>query len=137
MKHISIILKVFLSIFSVVLAIFSLLMLIIEARMLFTFEFVLSDNIFSGFIRCLFRMLIALFALGVGITEIVNLKLKNNTIGIYLYIGNVCLFLRSIFILILTTNYIGYVCIGLSVLLLAIKSILVFVIKETKLIIEK
>ena len=46
-----------------------------------------------------------------------NLKKKNKTLSIYLFVADISLVLMSIFALIFTANYVGVICLILSTLL--------------------
>ena len=100
-----------------IIIILSLAFLFIEGRLLISLDWSIYDFAFAGFIRYLFRFLLALFALSVCVFELVNLKKKNKTLSIYLFVADISLVLMSIFALIFTANYVGVICLVLSTLL--------------------
>lgn len=100
-----------------IIIILSLAFLFIEGRLLISLDWSIYDFDFAGFIRYLFRFLLALFALSVCVFELVNLKKKNKTLSIYLFVADISLVLMSIFALIFTANYVGVICLILSTLL--------------------
>ena len=116
MKKVMNILTIFISSIIILL---SLVFIFIEGRLLFSLDWIIYDNAFNGFIRYLFRLIISIYAGFVGLMEIINIK-KQKDILLYF---NISLVLISIILLFTTTNYVGTICIIVSVLLLIIKLI--------------
>ena len=117
MKKVMNILTIFISSIIILL---SLVFIFIEVRLLFSLDWIIYDNAFNGFIRYLFRLIISIYAGFVGLMEIINIK-KQKDILLYF---NISLVLISIILLFTTTNYVGTICIIVSVLLLIIKLII-------------
>ena len=104
---------------SSIIILLSLVFIFIDGRLLFSLDWIIYDNAFNGFIRYLFRLIISIYAGFVGLMEIINIK-KQKDILLYF---NISLVLISIILLFTTTNYVGTICIIVSVLLLIIKLI--------------
>ena len=104
---------------SSIIILLSLVFIFIEGRLLFSLDWIIYDNAFNGFIRYLFRLIISIYVGFVGLMEIINIK-KQKDILLYF---NISLVLISIILLFTTTNYVGTICIIVSVLLLIIKLI--------------
>ena len=113
-------LKTLLVIINVVILILSLAFIVIEGRLLFAGDWLIYDNPFNGFIRYLFRLFIAVFTFSKAILEFINLN-KENELEEYLFYADISILIMALVILILSTNYVGVVCIGISVLSLIIK----------------
>lgn len=118
-RVIDILLKVLQCLICSIIIILSLAFMFIEARLLISLDWSIYDFAFNGFIRYLFRFLLALFALSVCIFEFINLKKK--TLSKYLFIADLSLVLMSVIALIYTANYVGIICIVLSTLLVLSK----------------
>ena len=98
--------KILSLVFSAFIIIFSIIFLIIESRTLFSLDWTLYENTFNGMIRYLFRVIISLFGLLLGIfTYIALLKKYNQTLHIYLYVGSITFLISSIIIAIFASNY--------------------------------
>lgn len=118
-KVIDILLKVLQCLICSIIIILSLAFMFIEARLLISLDWSIYDFAFNGFIRYLFRFVLALFALSVCIFEFINLKKK--TLSKYLFIADLSLVIMSVIALIYTANYVGIICIALSTLLVLSK----------------
>ena len=118
-KVIDILLKVLQCLICSIIIILSLAFMFIEARLLISLDWSIYDFAFNGFIRYLFRFVLALFALSVCVFEFINLKRK--TLSKYLFIADLSLVLMSVIALIYTANYVGIICIVLSSLLILSK----------------
>lgn len=103
-----------------IIIILSLAFTFIETRLLLSLDWSIYDNPTNGFIRYLFRLVLALFALVIGLFEIINV-FKKEKIELLLLLSDFSLLTISIIIAIFSTNYVGLVCLGLSILLLIIK----------------
>ena len=114
--------------FSIIIGLLSFVMLVIELRLLLSLDWSIYDNPANWFIRYLFRLILALFSLTVGLFEIINL-FKKEKLDLLLLYSNISLLIMSIIIAIFSTNYVGLVCLGLSILLLFIK-LTIFYIKR-------
>ena len=114
------ILNILLCFVCVIIIILSLAFTFIEARLLLSLDWSIYDNPANGFIRYLFRLVLALFALAIGLFEIINV-FKKEKIELLLLLSDFSLLIMSIIIAIFSTNYVGLVCLGLSILLLIIK----------------
>lgn len=130
MKTINLLLKILLTIFCSICLIFSFIMIFIEGRLIISLDWIAYDNAVNGLIRYLFRFLISLFSFITVLLEIINLFKKQNNLFYYLLFSEISLVIISIIILILTTNYIGIVCIILSSLILLLKLGLLYCLKK-------
>ena len=109
--------KILSLVFSTLIIIFSIIFLIIESRTLFSLDWTLYENTFNGMIRYLFRVIISLFGLLIGIfTYIVLFKKYNQTLHIYLYVGSITFLISSIIIAIFASNYLDILFIVLPLL---------------------
>ena len=118
-RVIDILLKVLQCFICSIIIILSLAFMFIEARLLISLDWSIYDFAFNGFIRYLFRFVLALFALSVCVFEFINLKKK--ALSKYLFIANLSLVIMSVIALIYTANYVGIICIVLSTLLVLSK----------------
>ena len=109
--------------FSVIIVIFSLAMTFIEARLLLSLEWIIYDSPLGGFIRYFFRLLISLYALIIGIIEIVTLYKNVNFISNNMLYFELALVIISVFLLVLATNYVGLVAFTLVLLLVTLKGV--------------
>ncbi len=95
--------------------ILSLIFIFIEARNLFSGDWLIYENKADGFIRYLFRLIVAMFSFIVGIFTYVALNKKENKIKrIYFYFGSLTLFVSAIIISIYSTNYFDLIFICLA-----------------------
>ena len=108
--------RVLVYIFSSIIIILSLAFIFIEGRLVFSGDYLVYDSPFNGFVRYFFRLLLALLVLGKSILEFTKIG-KNGMLKEYLFYGDISLLLMSIIVLIFSTNYVGLVCILLSVLI--------------------
>ena len=108
--------RVLVYIFSSIIIILSLAFIIIEVRLVFSGDYLVYDSPFNGFVRYFFRLLLAFLVLGKSVLEFTKIG-KNGMLKEYLFYGDISLLLMSIIILIFSTNYVGLVCILLSVLI--------------------
>lgn len=120
-------LNVLLIIFSVIASILSLVFIVLEARLLFSLDWTIYDNAFNGMIRYLLRLLLSIFVLLVCLANIINLKFKKTSLEILLMFSIVSIFISSIIISILASNYVGLVCVLLSFIILSIKTTKLFI----------
>ena len=116
-------LTVLIWLFSVIIVIFSLAMTFIEARLLLSLEWTIYDSPLGGFIRYFFRLLISLYALTIGIIEIVTLYKNVNFISNNMLYFELALVIISVFLLVLATNYVGLVAFTLVLLLVTLKGV--------------
>ena len=108
--------RVLVYIFSSIIIILSLAFIFIEGRLVFSGDYLVYDSPFNGFVRYFFRLLLAFLVLGKSVLEFTKIG-KNGMLKEYLFYGDISLLLMSIIILIFSTNYVGLVCILLSVLI--------------------
>ncbi len=98
--------KILSLVFAAFIILFSIIFLIIESRTLFSLDWTLYENTINGGIRYLFRVIISLFGLLIGIfTYIVLLKKYNKILHFYLYAGSITFLISSIIIAIFASNY--------------------------------
>ena len=108
--------RVLVYIFSSIIIILSLAFIFIEGRLVFSGDYLVYDSPFNGFVRYFFRLLLSFLVLGKSVLEFTKIG-KNGMLKEYLFYGDISLLLMSIIILIFSTNYVGLVCILLSVLI--------------------
>lgn len=104
--------KILLSIINFIVIILSVAFIVIEARLLFSLDFTIYDNILNGFIRYFLRLILAIYVLIIGILVYGYLNKKNKK----LLISILSTLIISIILLFTTTNYVGLVCFGLSII---------------------
>ena len=114
--------KILICIISSIMMILSFAFIIIEGRLFFSCDWSVYDSPFFSMIRYLSRLLLAIFAFTKSLLEIIYIN-KNHTIKEYLFYGDIALVVMSVVILIFSTNYVGLVCIIVSILGLLIKLI--------------
>lgn len=112
--------KVLLVIISSIIMILSLAFIIIEGRLLFSGDWLIYDSPFFGFIRYLGRLLLSVFAFTKCLLEIIYIN-KEHKLKEYLGYADIGLVVMSVVILIFSTNYVGVVCIFLSLINFFIK----------------
>ena len=99
------------------LILFGLIFTFLEARNLFSGDYLLYENQADGFVRYLFRLIISLFSLSLGIFTYFALnKKENKTLHIYFYFASLALLISSIIIAIYATNYIDILTLTLSII---------------------
>lgn len=108
--------RVLVYIFSSIIIILSLAFIFIEGRLVFSGDYLVYDSPFNGFVRYFFRLLLAFLVFGKSVLEFTKIG-KNGMLKEYLFYGDISLLLMSIIILIFSTNYVGLICILLSVLI--------------------
>ena len=119
--------NILLILFAFIGIVFGLAFAFLQARLLVSLDWIIYDNAFNGFIRYFFRLLIALFAITVCVLDIINIKRKQKTLAVKLYVANIMLFVMSIVIAVFATNYVGLACLSISGVLLIIKSLITFI----------
>ena len=112
--------KVSLVIISSIFMILSLAFIVIEGRLLFRGDWLIYDSPFFGFIRYLGRLLLSVFAFTKCLLEIIYIN-KEHKLKEYLGYADIGLVVMSVVILIFSTNYVGLVCIFLSLINFFIK----------------
>ena len=110
---------------SCLIMILSLAFIFIEARLILSGDFNIYDYAFNGFIRYLFRLLLAILFFVVSLFEIINIKRKDERIKEYLMYGSLALVISSLVIIMFSTNYVGIILLSLSSLLLLNKYLLI------------
>lgn len=118
--------------FSFVIFIVSLVFIVIEGRLLFSLDWTIYDNVFFGFLRYLFRLLIAIVTCVYSILEFINIKKKSELINFILFIYNICLVMVSTIMLFATTNMVGEIALCLSSIIILIKIIFILIINKRK-----
>jgi hypothetical protein len=119
--------NIFLCLFVSISLILSLAFIVIEGRLLFSGDWLIYNNPLNGFIRYLFRLLLALFVLIKGIIEFKNLNEYTN-IQEYLFFSDLGLFLAAVVIYITSTNYVGVVILSIATLITVIKGVKFFAV---------
>jgi len=115
------------SVICTIIIIFSTVFAFLQARLIFSLDWIVYDNSFNGLIRYLFRFIISLFALITMILELINIKKNNKDLYIYLCVFDLSLLVASIIISLFATNYVGLVCLLLSIVLVILKIIKVYI----------
>ena len=115
--------KILLFVFCFIGAILSIAMTAIEARLIFSVDWIVCSTPLSGLIRYLARFILALFSLSVAVAEIANSFKNNKNLSVALYVAQISLLAAFSTISIFTANYIGLAATGLSLIILAIKSL--------------
>ena len=114
--------KVLLVIISSIIMILSLAFIVIEGRLLFSGDWLIYDSPILGCIRYLGRLLLSVFAFTKCLLEIIYIN-KEHKLKEYLGYTDIGLVVMSVVILIFSTNYVGLVCIVLSLINFVIKLI--------------
>ena len=112
--------KVLLVIISSIIMILSLAFIIIEGRLLFSGDWLIYDSPILGCIRYLGRLLLSVFAFTKCLLEVIYIN-KEHKLKEYLGYADIGLVVMSVVILIFSTNYVGLVCIVLSLINFVIK----------------
>ena len=100
--------KILSYIFAAFIILFSLVFIIIEGYNLFSFDWIIYENVINGFVRYLCRFIIALFGITMGIFTYFALSKKENKIlQMYYFFGTIILLISSIIISQFATNYIN------------------------------
>ncbi len=103
-------------IFASLIIVFSLVFVFLEARNLFSGDYLMYENKVDGFIRYLFRLIYALFTLSFGIFTFFALKKKaNSTLRIYYFLGSLTLLITSLIIASFSSNYVNIAIIVLAI----------------------
>lgn len=112
--------KILLVIISSLMMILSLVFIVIEGRLLFSGDWIIYDSPFNGFIRYLCRLLLSMLVFVKSLLEVIYIN-KKHIIKEYLFYGDISLVVMSIIILIFSTNYVGLICLIVSIVGLIIK----------------
>ena len=108
--------KIVLGIINFIVIILSLAFIVIESRLIFSFDFIIYDGIFNGFLRYFLRLLLAVYTVTIAILLYVNMMIKKEKIKLLLQVGVFSLIIMSIVLFFTTTNYVGLLCLVLSVI---------------------
>ena len=100
---------------SSIIIVLSLAFIVIEGRLLLSGDYLSYDSPFFGFLRYFCRLLLALFAFIKALFEIIYINKKHN-----LLYADIALVLMSLIIIIYSSNYVGVLCITLSIISLLI-----------------
>lgn len=111
--------------------ILSIAFIVIEGRLLFSGDYLVYNTPFNGFIRYLFRFLLALFVLGKSILDYVYLN-KQGSIKEYLFYSDIGLIYASIVVLLNSTNYVGVILLTLTSVIALIKLLKYKLEKQSK-----
>lgn len=103
----------------------SFVMIIVETRLLISTDFMLSENVFIGFIKYLLRLIISISFFLVMIIELIKSLKRFEFIKQYLYFIEWMLFVSSVVVLVYGTNYIGILTFTLSSIFILLKTIIV------------
>ena len=111
--------KVFIIVISFIIMLLSFAFIAIEARLIFSLDWLAYDSPIMGLIRYLCRLLIALFAFVKSLLEMININ-KKNKVKEYLYYCDFAYVIIAIFVVIYSANYIGIICVSLALINLKI-----------------
>lgn len=111
-----ILVNILLGIINFIVVILSLAFIIIEARLLFSLDFIIYDNAINGFIRYFLRLVISLYVFITAIFVYINMIKEKEKISKLLLISILSIFIVSIILLFTTTNYVGFICSILSLI---------------------
>ena len=117
-------LKILLLSFCVIAIILSLAFIFIEGRLLFCGDWRVYQNPVNGFIRYLFRLLIAIITLLVCLFEMLNINKNKDELDYYITFVQAGLIVFSAFACAVTANYVGIICLVLNVLIFDLKLLL-------------
>lgn len=107
--------KIICYIFAGLIIVFSLIFIVFEGRTLFSGDWLIYENKIDGFIRYLFRLIVALFALAVGAFAYIALsKRENETLNLYLNFSAMALLVSSIIIACFSSNCMDLLFIALA-----------------------
>ena len=118
MKKIS---KIIITLIAIILIVLGLAFSFIEARLLFSGDYIIYDNAFNGFIRYFLRFLISLYVIFVAMLELINLKKEYKFIKDYIMYFEISLVILSVLLVLLATNYIGTISYLLVLILASFK----------------
>jgi len=110
--------NILLGIINFIVVILSLAFIIIEARLLISLDFIIYDNAINGFIRYFLRLVISLYVFVTAILVYINMIIKKEKISKVLLINILSILIVSIILLFTTTNYVGPICLALSLIYL-------------------
>ena len=113
-----ILVNILLGIINFIVVILSLAFIIIEARLLISLDFIIYDNAINGFIRYFLRLVISLYVFVTAILVYINMIIKKEKISKVLLINILSILIVSIISLFTTTNYVGPICLALSLIYL-------------------
>ena len=105
---------------SSIVIILGLVFVFIEGRLIISLDWMVYENPFGGFIKYLFRLLLAIISIGLGILDYINYKRKNKVLSFTLICGLFGMLIMSLMMLFTTKNYVNFACLGLSIILLLI-----------------
>lgn len=117
-------LKILLCVFCVIATILSFAFIFIEGRLLFSGDWLVYHSPVNGFIRYALRLLIALTCAFVCIFELININKEKNKLGFFVTFIQAGLVVFSAVACALTTNFVGVICLVLSVVIFDLKLLL-------------
>lgn len=118
------------ALFSCLIIIIGLAFAFIEARLIFALDWKVYQLYLNGLLRYTLRLIIALFAIFVGIFYFIKSKKKSYKHEFIYYLAILQLFIISVFIFFLTTNYINIAILSLSAIYIILNSCALIVNKK-------
>ena len=120
-KVLNILLNAFIALLAFLCALVSIVIIILEARLLFSGDWLLYQSPISGFIRYLFRFILSLFALASFVIEIIYIFKKIDILKSLLRASNISLFIFLFMFAVMNANFEGILLFFLYLFLLLFK----------------
>lgn len=98
--------RITIGIISSIMSLLALVFIVIEARLLFSGDWIIYDNAAAGFIKYLFRLLIACGILTKCVFEFINIKKMSKTINLFLFVSDIAIVIAFIPLMITGANYV-------------------------------
>lgn len=92
-----------------IIVLIAIIFCVIEGRLLFSMDWIAYEFAFSGCLRYICRLLLAIFALIVGLSPFINMKRKSIKVSSFMMTGVVALLVMSVIMIFFTTNFVGEV----------------------------
>lgn len=115
------ILKIVSCVFCSVACLVCIAMAFLEARLLFSGDWLIYHNPLNGFIRYFLRFALALLGLATYIAEIISLKKFNKIVHFFSVFVQIGIIIFSVLACFLTANFIGIICLALSLIIFNLK----------------
>ena len=115
-------LHILIAFFSCLIILIGLAFAFIEARLIFALDWKVYQLYLNGLLRYTLRLIIALFAIFVGIFYFIKSKKKSPKNEFIYFLAILQLFIISVFVFFLTTNYVNIAILSLSAIYLILNS---------------
>ena len=105
-------------------AVLAIAMAAIEARIIFSGDWIVCSTSTNGLVRYLARFCLSVFGLTVAVTEIANIFKKSKELSTALLASHISLLAAFTIISVFSSNFIGLITTLLSLIIISVKTVL-------------